>query len=203
MIRETSYDEIFDAQAHFRLIMDSMARPGKLNVLNGVSVQPPGSLNRASALIGLALLNADVSFFAAQNADAIGTYFTANTASRPAPAAEADFLFLQGLDHPQGLEQAKSGTLTYPDTSAFIVIDVAHISPTRDQITGPMLQLQLSGPGVDGQQTVFVAGLSDALLTTLREKNAEYPLGVDSILTDQNDRILCIPRSNRFVVGGL
>lgn len=203
MIRETSYDEVFDAQTHFRLIMDSMARPGKLNVLNGVAIQPPDSLNRASALIGLGLLNADVSFFVARNATAITTYFTVNTASRPAPAAEADFLFLHGSDSPQHLDAAKPGTLTYPDTNAFVIIDVASISLHPDQTTEPRLQLTLSGPGVNGQQTVFVAGLNEALLETLRDKNAEYPLGIDTILTDQNDQILCIPRSNRIVVGGL
>lgn len=200
MIRETTYDEVFDAQTHFRLIMDSMARPGKLNVLNGVAIEPPASLNRASALIGLALLNADVSYFAAENADAVADYFVTNTASRPAEAAEADFLFLPGLSDSAILENAKVGTLSYPETNAFVVIDVATVSP---EPTPTALALTLRGPGVKGETTVFVGGLNPELLRTVREKNAEYPLGLDTILTDANDQILCIPRSNQFAVSGL
>lgn len=196
MIRETTYDEVFDAQQHFRLIMDSMARPGKLNVLNGVAIDPPTSLNRASALIGLALLNADVTYYAAGNPDAVASYFVTNVASQLAGAEKADFLFLPGQSASDALEQAKIGTLSYPETNAFVVIDVAAISdePQLDSIA-----LTLRGPGVNGERRVFVQGLNPDLLLTIRERNAEYPLGLDTILTDANDQILCIPRSNQFV----
>jgi alpha-D-ribose 1-methylphosphonate 5-triphosphate synthase subunit PhnH len=196
MIRETAYDEVFDAQTHFRLIMDSMARPGKLNVLNGVAIEPPASLNRASALIGLALLNADVSYYAAENAPGIADYFITNTASRPAEAHEADFLFLPGQSDSDTLEAAKIGTLSYPETNAFVVIDVEAISTEPDTTA---LALILSGPGVKGEKTVFVRGLNPELLLTICEKNAEYPMGLDAILTDQNDQILCIPRSVKIM----
>lgn len=195
MIRETTYDEVFDAQTHFRLLMDSMARPGKLNVLNGVAIDPPHSLNRASALIGLALLNADVSYYAAENADAVADYFGTNTASRPAAASVADFLFLPGQHQSGALVDAKVGTLSYPETNAFVIIDVATIGTEPDPASLP---LTLRGPGVNGEKTVFVRGLNPDLLLTIREKNAEYPLGLDAILTDASDRILCIPRSNQF-----
>jgi alpha-D-ribose 1-methylphosphonate 5-triphosphate synthase subunit PhnH len=192
MIRETAYDPVFDAQLHFRQVMDSMARPGKLNALDGVVIDPPASLNPASALIGLALLNADVTFFASHNADPITDYFGTNTASGTAPASEADFLFLHGMDDPANLEQGKTGTLSYPDTNAFVIIDVDILSaePLPDA-----LALTLTGPGVAGQRTVFVGGLNPALLTTLREMNSEYPLGIDTILTDRIDQICCLPRS--------
>lgn len=195
MIRETTYDEVFDAQTHFRLLMDSMARPGKLNVLNGVVIEPPALLNRASTLIGLALLNGDVSYYAAENAAAIADYFVTNTASRPATAGEADFLFLPGQHQSEALADAKIGTLSYPETNAFVVIDVDAISTEPDPAA---LALTLRGPGVKGEKTVFVRGLNPDLLLTIREKNAEYPLGLDAILTDASDRILCIPRSNQF-----
>lgn len=201
MIRETTYDLVFDAQVHFRLIMDSMARPGKLNILNGVTIQPPASLHPASALIGLGLLNADVTFFAAANPAELATYFGINTATRPAPAAEADFLFLQGTDQPDQLELAKTGTLSYPDTSAFVIIDVDSLwagSATEPQPDA--LRLTLSGPGVNGHTTVFVRGLNPALITTLHDLNSEYPLGIDTILTDRAGQICCLPRSSKVIV---
>lgn len=197
MIRELTYDPVFDAQMHFRLLMDSMARPGKLNTLNGVHIQSPALLNPASALIGLALLNADVTYFAAQNADEITDYFVTNTASRPASIDEADFVFLSGNQGAQLLIDAKIGTLSYPETNAFVIIDVEIIS--AEPITNA-LPITLAGPGVKGQITVFVGGLNPDLLLTIRQKNAEYPLGLDTILTDRSDQILCIPRSNQFII---
>ena len=200
MIRETTYDAVFDAQTHFRLIMDSMARPGKLNVLNGIAIDPPESLNPAAAFIGLALLNGDVSFYAAHNPNAIADYFISNTATQPAPADEADFLFLAGTDSPDALIDAKIGTLTYPDTSATAIIAVTAIHPEPQTGVLPELALTVQGPGVNGQKTVYVQGLNPNLLTALRHKNAEYPLGIDAILTDPQGRICCLPRSNQFVV---
>ena len=198
MIRELTYDLVFDAQTHFRLLMDSMARPGKLNVLNGVVIDPPASLNPASALIGLALLNADVTYYAAENADVITDYFVTNTASQPAPADVADFVFLPGNHEPEIVIEAKIGTLSYPETNAFIVIDVATISaePITDSVP-----ITLAGPGVNGETTVFMRGLNPDLLRTIRQKNAEYPLGLDTILTDRDGQICCIPRSNQFSLG--
>ncbi|MBC7923113.1 MAG: phosphonate C-P lyase system protein PhnH [Ferruginibacter sp.] len=198
MVRETAYDEVFDSQRHFRIIMDSMARPGKLNRLHDVVIHPPPEINPASALVGLALLNADVSCFSPADAEAVAAYFVANTASRLQPAAEADFLFLRGDAASGALAQAKTGTLAYPDTGAFVVIDVVQLSK---QPVADALVLRLAGPGVPGEETVFVRGLNADLLAAIRDKNAEYPLGVDAILTDQEDRILCLPRSNRFSFG--
>jgi alpha-D-ribose 1-methylphosphonate 5-triphosphate synthase subunit PhnH len=197
MIRELTYDPVFDAQMHFRLLMDSMARPGKRNTLNSVTIAPPASLNPASALTGLALLNADVTYFAAQNADEITDYFVTNTASRPASIDEADFVFLPGNHDAEFLQEAKIGTLSYPETNAFVVIDVEIIS---DEPITDALPITLVGPGVKGQITVFIRGLNPDLLLAIREKNAEYPLGLDTILTDRNDQILCIPRSNQFII---
>ncbi len=197
MIRELTYDPVFDAQTHFRLLMDSMARPGKLNVLNGVMIAPPASLNPASALVGLALLNADVTYYATENAGVIADYFVTNTASRPAPVDVADFVFLPGNQASETLTEAKIGTLSYPETNAFVVIDVETISaePTPDSVP-----ITLAGPGVNGETRVFVRGLNPDLLLTIRQKNVEYPLGLDTILTGKDNKICCIPRSNQFTV---
>lgn len=60
MIRETVYDEIFDAQRHFRTVLDSMSRPGKINRFAPLALTTPEGLTRAAAYVGFALLNADV-----------------------------------------------------------------------------------------------------------------------------------------------
>ena len=43
MVREIRYDEVFDAQKHFRSLLDSMTRPGRISVLDAVPLDaPPG-----------------------------------------------------------------------------------------------------------------------------------------------------------------
>ncbi len=202
MIRETAYNTVFDAQTHFRLLMDSMARPGKIYMLNGVAINPPRSLNRASALIGLALLNADVTFFASRSPDDIADYLRTNTASRPADAPTADFLFLSGIDDPTLIDRAQTGSLSYPETGASVIIDVTAVSdqPLPANDLAQILTLHLTGPGIKTTQTVFINGLNPALLDSVRKKNAEYPLGIDLILADADDRVICLPRTTKIAV---
>jgi alpha-D-ribose 1-methylphosphonate 5-triphosphate synthase subunit PhnH len=45
---------------------------------------------------------------------------------------------------------------------------------------------------------VFVSGLSPELLDFVSEQNSEYPLGLDLIITDESNNLICIPRSNKF-----
>ena len=52
--REAAYDTVHDAQRHFRVLLDAMARPGTLAHLQADHLQPPADLHRASALVGLA-----------------------------------------------------------------------------------------------------------------------------------------------------
>jgi alpha-D-ribose 1-methylphosphonate 5-triphosphate synthase subunit PhnH len=42
-----------------------------------------------------------------------------------------------------------------------------------------------------------VAGMDTALFEALVTINAEFPLGIDLVLTDPTGRIACIPRSSR------
>jgi alpha-D-ribose 1-methylphosphonate 5-triphosphate synthase subunit PhnH len=51
---------------------------------------------------------------------------------------------------------------------------------------------------VDGEKRVYVRTISDTILESVKEKNSEYPLGIDVILTDHAGNIICIPRSNNF-----
>jgi alpha-D-ribose 1-methylphosphonate 5-triphosphate synthase subunit PhnH len=193
MIREINYDELFDAQQHFRLLLDAMARPGKLQLLNGDSLQPPASLNPAAAGIALALLNTDVRFYA--SSEPAAGYIRLNTDARPVNPEEADFLFIGGNERPDTLERAKTGQPAYPETGATLVIGVERLSlePELNSVV-----IHLRGPGVPGQKDVFVQGLSTDILAAIREKNREYPLGVDVMLTDPAGLVCCVPRTNQF-----
>lgn len=189
MVRESAYDEIFDAQFHFRQLLEAMSRPGKICKLEHSAINPPIDMHRGAALIGFALLNADVRFYHQGSA---AEYLRFNTSSELVAAADADFIFIKGTDTPQMIKAAKIGTDNYPETNATTIIEVLEInSATHDE----GFHLSLSGPGVLGSKEVNIRGLHEDLLQEIRVKNEEFPLGVDCILVDKSGNICCFPRT--------
>jgi len=203
MQREIQYDEIFDAQEHYRLLLDSMARPGKINVLPRLELTTPQGIHATGALVGFALLNSDVSFYVdGPSAEDVSLYLLVNTSARPAEAEEADYVYLDGTAAAEILYRLKTGTLPYPENSATVITAVKELGGEGEAGAAAAngsgrLMLTLSGPGVDGERRLSVTGLGVALLEALVTINAEFPLGIDVVLTDPTGRIACIPRSSR------
>jgi alpha-D-ribose 1-methylphosphonate 5-triphosphate synthase subunit PhnH len=196
MVREIAYDEVFDAQKHFRSMLDCMARPGKINRLDPVRLTPPSGLNRASVLVAFALLDANTTFHVVNMESGEGAYLAANTNSVRTATDDATFLFANGGEAPEILDAANCGTLTYPDMAATLILQV--IMARRTALPGS-LKLTLEGPGIDGQATLFVQGLNPDLLLALEARNAEFPMGLDAFLTfmDENGApcVTALPRT--------
>lgn len=198
MVKEIHYDGVFDAQAHYRLLLDAMARPGKVNRLPVLQLAPPAGFHQTSVLVALALLNADTCFSSVGHPLPVSEYLLLNTAARPVATSEADFVFVQGRQVvAEDLSNLKAGSLSYPEESATLIVDVDEIGsePVPDALV-----LELSGPGVDGRRKVYMRGLDPAVLRTLEEQNLEFPLGIDAIFTDAEQRFFCIPRTSRMIV---
>ena len=196
MIRETVYDEIFDAQRHFRTVLDSMSRPGKVNRFAPLALTPPEGFPRAAGYVGFALLNADVAAHAAGYGAAAESYLRANTQCRIESPSQAVFIFLPGEGEVTAIDEAKVGIPTYPESGATVVIAVNHIG--KSSSTGGV-QLTLEGPGIETREIVFVTGLRTELLAALKAKNTEFPLGVDAVLVSADECILCLPRTTRII----
>ncbi len=195
MIRELHYDEVFDAQAHFRILLDSMARPGSINTLDTKNLSVPDGLNAASAFIAFALLNSDVTFHLNNKNETVEQYLKTNTFSQAGNSMDANFIFLSGKDAADIIFQTSVGEPEYPEKSTTLIIDVASIQDHKQEDS---LAIEVSGPGVKDTQTCFIQGLNKAILEALKEQNAEYPLGIDTIVTDQHGRLLCFPRTSRL-----
>ncbi len=196
MQTELNYDTVFDAQQHFRLLLDSMSRPGKINTFPAADILPPAGLNHAAALTGFTLLNPDVTYYiAGDNSEDIATYLLVNTASRQADIATADYIFLPQGYYADALYDAQTGTPIYPEDSATLIASAHLISKQPHEGS---LAITLKGPGVNGEAEVFVSGINPQLLDFIKEQNSEYPLGIDVIIADEHNNILGIPRSNKF-----
>lgn len=208
MVRETAYDEVFDAQKHFRSILDSFARPAKIHALDPVTLNPPPGLNHTSVLVALALMDADVTFNVIHDEHGEKDYLAANTRAVPSPLDKAGFIFAHGADSTEILESADCGSLTYPDTSATLVLEVDGISaepfpePRGGAAGNNPLRLDFQGPGIEGAACLFVRGLSTDLLLALLARNAEFPMGIDTVLTSVDAAgtpcVVAIPRTARI-----
>ena len=129
MQTELNYDIVFDAQEHFRLLLDSMSRPGKINTFPATEIFPPEGLNRGAALTGFALLNPDATYFiSGDNAENIAGYLLINTAAQQAEISTADYVFIPQGYFDETLSEARTGMPTYPEDSATFIIDCELIS---------------------------------------------------------------------------
>jgi alpha-D-ribose 1-methylphosphonate 5-triphosphate synthase subunit PhnH len=142
------------------------------------------------------LLNPDATYYiAGDNSEDLANYLLINTASQQADVAIADYIFLPEDHNGEGLEDARTGTPVYPEDSATLIASAELISGQPNENA---LAILLKGPGVNGEAKVFVSGINPQLLDYVKEQNSEYPLGIDLIITDRDNNILCIPRSNKF-----
>jgi alpha-D-ribose 1-methylphosphonate 5-triphosphate synthase subunit PhnH len=197
------YDRVFDGQMHYRTLLQCTARPGTIGLLDDVALKTSSQLNRATTLIALALFSGDTWFYLAQGEEPALQFIQGETAAQPATAERAEFLIFPDLNRPDarwldGLRQARLGTLAYPDLGATIVFQVAAISSTP--LPGS-LRLTLTGPGIEETAAVFVQGAPETMFESLREQNAEFPLGVDAFLTCDSHAsgpcVLALPRTTR------
>jgi alpha-D-ribose 1-methylphosphonate 5-triphosphate synthase subunit PhnH len=192
------YNQVFDGQKHYRTLLQCTARPGTIGQLDDAALEVPSQLNRATALLALALFSGDITFWVDEGAAAAANFIERETNARPASADKADFLVFTGDEQIEELQQAKPGTLSFPDLGASVVLQVQAISPAP---LAESLRLRLTGPGIETETVVFVLGASEAFFGTLRERNLEFPIGVDTFLTcdslSAGPCVMALPRTTR------
>jgi alpha-D-ribose 1-methylphosphonate 5-triphosphate synthase subunit PhnH len=209
MQREIQYDTVFDAQEHYRLLLDAMARPGEIRVLPAEDLTPPPGIHGAAALVGFALLNTDASFCTVGDEE-VSRYLAVHTSAPVAVPEEADFIFIgsgaDADDIPGLIAQAKRGTLPYPEEGATLVLSVEELSagqpagaalPEGQPAGSADLTLALEGPGVKTINYLHIKGVHTDVLSAWRAQNEEFPLGIDLILADRQGRIAAVPRSSK------
>jgi alpha-D-ribose 1-methylphosphonate 5-triphosphate synthase subunit PhnH len=189
------FDPVFDSQKIFRCILDSMARPGKINLLPATGLCPPGEWCSHVAAVAFTLLDREVTFCVlGKEAQKMESYLVLNTGSRPVKVEEADFIIVPGKDLIPRLSLAKRGNLEYPDGGATVIVTVDEIlSDPEHRYQG--LAVTLSGPGIPDHCRLLIRGLHLSYLEHFNNLNREYPLGVDWIMVAEDGRIACLPRT--------
>ncbi|WP_457106579.1 phosphonate C-P lyase system protein PhnH [Methylobacterium sp. P5_C11] len=182
-------DPVHDAQGTFRAVMDALARPGRVRPL-ATGLAPPAPLTPELAAIALALTDADTPVWldaALAEAPEVAAYLRFHTgAPLTEDPAGAAFALVREPARCPPLARFAPGTPAYPDTSTTLVFALDAILKG----TG----LHLAGPGIRGGARMALAPLPDGFAAQLAENRADFPLGVDLILTAPG-RVAGLPRS--------
>lgn len=177
-------DPVFDAQAVFAVILDAMARPGRI-VDGGTRCRPPAPLSRAQGAFLACLTDGDTPVHVEGATADLEDWLAFQTGASLAVRNIAHFAVRERFDR-GALETLALGTLAYPDRSATVLVEVEALD------TGERFRLE--GPGIDGTREIEVAGVGADFLETRRRNRALFPCGLDLVLTC-GSKLLALPRS--------
>ncbi|MEG9528645.1 MAG: phosphonate C-P lyase system protein PhnH [Hyphomicrobiales bacterium] len=182
-------DPVHDAQAAFRAVMDALSRPGRIRPLDA-GLTPPAPLTPELAAVALALTDADTPVWldaALADAPEVAAYLRFHTgAPLTDDPARAAFALVREPARCPALGRFAPGTPAYPDTSTTLILAL-------DAITSGA-GLRLTGPGIAGSARMALTPLPAGFVGQLAENRADFPLGVDLILTAPG-QIAGLPRS--------
>ena len=191
-------DETFITQKTFRSLLQAMSHPGRVFTLSQESgVESQESESGGLMLILQTLLDHEVGFCViGTEKEYLKTNISELTGSPVKDISDADFIIISDGESNGEILKARKGSLEYPDTGATVIYFIHSLSAKDNG----GLTLTLKGPGINGEISPLMSGVSKREFHYLKEINSEYPLGIDSIFIDSANRIMCIPRSTRIEV---
>lgn len=187
---EPAFDKVFDTQRVYRLMLDAIARPGKILTLQRLDVYPPHCMTGFAAGLAFTLLDAETGFAVLPANGHWQDYVALNTGARPVAAERAEFLLVDGKEYAPQILSLNRGSLPSPEGGATLFVMVGNIAAD-----GGGVRLTLTGPGIKGRAAITIDGLNIANLDNIVALNQEYPLGVDTFFTDPHGNLAALPRS--------
>jgi alpha-D-ribose 1-methylphosphonate 5-triphosphate synthase subunit PhnH len=184
-------DQAFDAHRAFRGLLEAMSRPGKIISVGG-QVSFPTVLQPSTAAIALSLFDHDTEIWMGDGIAGIEVYdFLKFNCGCPMTKSSltADFAIVCAENDLPSVTQFKQGSDAFPDRSTTLIVQAP------DLVTGP--PITLTGPGIEHESVLTVAGIADYFWQERREQNSVFPRGVDIVFTS-GDRVVALPRSTRL-----
>jgi alpha-D-ribose 1-methylphosphonate 5-triphosphate synthase subunit PhnH len=188
-------EPVLDAQRVFRAVMEALARPGTVQAL-ACPLAPPAPLTPELAAVALTLVDHETPLWLDEGlraAPGVAEYlrFHAGAPIVETPASAAFALVADPLRMPP-FEAFAPGTPDYPDRSTTLILSLERLSP------GPGFTLQ--GPGIESHAELDAAPLPPDFVTRWAANRADFPLGLDLILTSRG-RVAGLPRSTAISEG--
>ena len=200
VVREVAFDEVFDSQAIFRVLLDALSRPGKVIQLPGIAWtgSPPGFPAAALSVLKT-LCDHRVSFSLGRPNErrAWISYLEVNLSTPFRRPEEADFVLFDGAGFDEEFAYLKRGTPEFPERSATALLCIGALADFQAAPVETVRTLSLEGPGVEGRAALAVSGLDGRYVDERARANRFAPMGIDLILVDEAGRVAGIPRSTR------
>lgn len=187
-------DPVHDTQAVFRTLLDALARPGRIGVIE--TVLPAASASSAGQRAGLAafasllaLCDYATPVWLAQPDAALAAAlrFHAGAPLADTPA-EAAFAYVHDAAALPPLDTLANGTPESPEQSATVFVRV-------DSLTGGA-PVTLRGPGIEAAQTIAPTGLPERFWRERAALASLFPCGIDFYLVC-GDRLVGLPRTTQ------
>lgn len=178
------FDEVFDSQKTFRILLEAMANPFRELSIAEASEKMYGGHPQLLA-VAMTLLDNEVSFHVCGD-EGLAEQIRLLTHAKETDLADADYIFL--TDHTQlkeAVQAAKIGTLEDPHKGATLIVE----NSGEKSISGTFY-----GPGIDDLIDKRITELMHQAVCIRDEQEYEYPQGIDYIFVTKDGAISCIPR---------
>jgi alpha-D-ribose 1-methylphosphonate 5-triphosphate synthase subunit PhnH len=185
-------DPALGAQATFRRLLDAMARPGTVTVLDAPPA--PAPLAPATGAIALTLCDADTAVWLdpALSTPEVIAWLRFHTGCGIIETPEDASFAFSAEPAALSLDRLCTGSDEFPDRSATAVLQVARLDAG--------VPLRLIGPGIETEATLRAEGLPNGFVAWRTRNHAAYPRGVDVILV-AGTQITALPRSTTVAEG--
>jgi alpha-D-ribose 1-methylphosphonate 5-triphosphate synthase subunit PhnH len=175
------------SQAVFRVLLQSLSRPGRVFQLPAPQ-NGPGIVPLALAVIGSKVAVTGAPDWQARICRATG--------ASPAGLEEASLVAIYGTAEAGTISRLRRGCATAPEDGAKVGLACKALTEGAQAET----TIELTGPGVKGRRLLGVDGVGREVFDALRAANAMFPAGVDVWLVDERGRVAGLPRSARLEV---
>ena len=181
-----AFDEVFDSQKVFRLVLEASANPGRRVDLAPLAAKMFGESAGFLAL-SMTFLDNEQSFCTCGDESLAGQIASLTLSEKTGPE-QADFIFVKTEAALAGaVEKAKGGTLKDPHKSATLIVALSHGLTEGTRTT-------LAGPGIDGALTLTLPETVRRALALRDDRFFEYPQGIDFWFLDPDHQLLALPR---------
>lgn len=174
-------DPAIDAARAFRGIMEAMARPGRIETVQGALPPPPLSVAAGVALLTLCDHDTPVHLAGQIDTPEMRAWLSFHTGAPFCAAEEAAFAVGNWAEL-MPITRFQIGTPEYPDRSATLIVEVDRLAAE-----GAVLK----GPGVKDS-----AALSLPDRAVFQANRTLFPLGLDFVFTC-GDRLAALPRTTQ------
>jgi alpha-D-ribose 1-methylphosphonate 5-triphosphate synthase subunit PhnH len=182
-------DPILDSQRAFRAVLGATSHPGRLFQLN-LGLRVPAPLHPASAAVALTLFDFETPLWTDLPADSDALEWIRFHCGCPVieEPAGGRFVLITSDRNQTPLGEFNQGTDESPGDSATLILQVGGLTFGRGR--------RLTGPGIEKENYLEVAGLPEGFWEEWRVNHSRYPLGVDVILT-AGSQLAALPRTSR------